>query len=93
MMCCAFLSSMRLISTYGAAISNPADLQLGEIVFFVNTYRRGISHVGVYVGAVTSVQALTPDVVCAWQTSIRNTGPIAITAHPPSQLILLASKC
>jgi cell wall-associated NlpC family hydrolase len=27
-----------------------ADLQPGDLVFFKNTYRRGISHVGVYAG-------------------------------------------
>jgi cell wall-associated NlpC family hydrolase len=45
---------------YGTAISNPSDLQPGDIVFFVNTYRRGISHVGIYVGGGDVVQALTP---------------------------------
>jgi peptidoglycan endopeptidase LytE len=27
-----------------------ADLRRGDLVFFANTYRDGISHVGVYVG-------------------------------------------
>jgi cell wall-associated NlpC family hydrolase len=45
---------------YGTAISNPGDLLPGDIVFFVNTYRRGISHVGIYVGDGNVVQALTP---------------------------------
>ncbi len=45
---------------YGTAISNPSDLMPGDIVFFVNTYRRGISHVGIYIGGGDIVQALTP---------------------------------
>jgi cell wall-associated NlpC family hydrolase len=45
---------------YGTAISNSSDLLPGDIVFFVNTYRRGISHVGIYVGGGDVVQALTP---------------------------------
>lgn len=47
-------------TNYGAAISDPAALQPGDIVFFVNTYRRGISHVGIYIGGGDVVQALTP---------------------------------
>ncbi|MFO7169521.1 MAG: SH3 domain-containing protein [Chloroflexota bacterium] len=47
-------------TSYGVAISNPADLQPGDLVFFVNTYRRGISHVGIYIGGGNVVQALSP---------------------------------
>src|SRR5581483_4455824 len=45
------LSSAGQYSTkYGTIVSNPADLRPGDLVFFVNTYKRGISHVGIYVG-------------------------------------------
>jgi len=47
-------------TAYGTMISDPAELQPGDIVFFVNTYKRGISHVGIYVGGGDVVQALSP---------------------------------
>jgi len=47
-------------TNYGTVISNPADLRPGDIVFFVNTYKRGISHVGIYVGDGEVVQAMSP---------------------------------
>ncbi|HWQ13110.1 MAG TPA: SH3 domain-containing protein [Roseiflexaceae bacterium] len=47
-------------TSYGTAVANPADLQVGDLVFFVNTYRRGISHVGIYIGGGNVVQALSP---------------------------------
>lgn len=53
-------SSGQYSSRYGAVVSNPADLQPGDIVFFVNTYRRGISHVGIYIGGGNVVQAISP---------------------------------
>jgi len=36
-----------------------SDLQPGDILFFVNTYRRGISHVGLYIGNGKFVHAST----------------------------------
>jgi cell wall-associated NlpC family hydrolase len=45
---------------YGTIVSNPDDLRPGDIVFFVNTYKCGISHVGIYVGDGEVVQALSP---------------------------------
>lgn len=44
---------------YGTFISRDS-LQPGDIVFFANTYKPGISHVGVYVGGGMVVQALAP---------------------------------
>jgi cell wall-associated NlpC family hydrolase len=38
---------------------NKADLQEGDILFFVNTYRRGISHVGMYIGEGKFIHAAT----------------------------------
>lgn len=36
-----------------------ADLQPGDILFFVNTYRRGLSHVGMYIGEGKFIHAST----------------------------------
>jgi cell wall-associated NlpC family hydrolase len=47
-------------TAYGTMISNPDELRPGDIVFFVNTYKRGISHVGIYVGDGNVVQAMSP---------------------------------
>ena len=53
-------SAGQFSSNYGTIISNPADLRPGDIVFFVNTYKRGISHVGIYIGNGDVVQAMSP---------------------------------
>ncbi|HEU4324395.1 MAG TPA: SH3 domain-containing protein [Roseiflexaceae bacterium] len=45
---------------YGAIISSASDLRPGDLVFFVNTYKRGISHVGIYAGDGMVLQALSP---------------------------------
>ncbi len=45
---------------YGVIISNVAELQPGDLVFFANTYTAGISHVGLYAGNGNVVQALSP---------------------------------
>ena len=42
----------------GKAIGK-ADLQAGDLVFFKNTYRRGLSHVGVYIGNGFFIHAAT----------------------------------
>jgi cell wall-associated NlpC family hydrolase len=34
----------------GGTSVSPEDLQPGDVVGFVNTYRRGLSHVGIYLG-------------------------------------------
>lgn len=46
---------------YGSLISKD-NLQPGDIVFFANTYKRGISHVGIYVGGGRVAQALAQGV-------------------------------
>lgn len=49
---------------YGTFIDK-ANLQPGDIVFFANTYKRGISHVGIYIGGGMVVQALAQGVPLA----------------------------
>jgi cell wall-associated NlpC family hydrolase len=43
---------------YGSAVSR-GDLQKGDLVLFANTYKRGISHIGVYLGNNNFVHAAT----------------------------------
>lgn len=45
---------------YGTVVSSVSELQPGDIVFFVNTYKQGISHVGIYIGNGDVVQAMSP---------------------------------
>lgn len=45
---------------YGAVVSDIGSLAPGDLVFFVNTYKPGISHVGIYAGGGQVVQALAP---------------------------------
>ncbi len=47
---------------YGEKITRQRDLRPGDIVFFKNTYRRGISHVGIYAGNRLIVQAISENV-------------------------------
>ena len=44
---------------HGAPVPN-AQLQPGDLVFFKNTYKRGISHVGIYAGAGRFIHAANP---------------------------------
>lgn len=46
---------------YGTFIDR-SHLQPGDLVFFANTYKRGLSHVGIYVGDGMVIQALAPGV-------------------------------
>jgi cell wall-associated NlpC family hydrolase/uncharacterized protein YraI len=47
-------------NAYGTIISDPGALAPGDLVFFVNTYKPGISHVGIYIGGGQVVQAMSP---------------------------------
>ncbi len=47
-------------SRYGTFISGLDNLQPGDLLFFVNTAGPGITHVGIYVGSGTMVNAMTP---------------------------------
>jgi cell wall-associated NlpC family hydrolase len=44
---------------YGSKISDD-QLRPGDLVFFRNTYRHGISHVGIYIGNGNFVHAANP---------------------------------
>jgi SH3-like domain-containing protein len=46
-------------SGIGTRIKHQRNLQPGDIVYFKNTYRRGISHVGIYAGNRLVIQAVS----------------------------------
>ncbi|HEX8550279.1 MAG TPA: NlpC/P60 family protein [Abditibacteriaceae bacterium] len=46
------------LASYGTRVSRN-DIQTGDMVFFANTYKRGISHIGVYIGNGNFVHAAT----------------------------------
>jgi cell wall-associated NlpC family hydrolase len=48
-------------TSYGTFIDR-GSLAAGDLVFFANTYKRGISHVGIYIGGGMVLQALAPGV-------------------------------
>lgn len=48
-------------TAYGTIISDKEALAPGDLVFFANTYKKGISHVGIYIGNGNVVQAMSPE--------------------------------
>ncbi|HEY1015316.1 MAG TPA: NlpC/P60 family protein [Herpetosiphonaceae bacterium] len=47
---------------FGAKVARRSELRPGDVVFFRNTYKRGISHVGIYAGQGLVIQAISESV-------------------------------
>lgn len=47
---------------FGAKVASRGQLRPGDVVFFRNTYKRGISHVGIYAGQGLVIQAISEEV-------------------------------
>lgn len=54
------------ISSYGTPVDF-ANLQPGDIIFFQNTYRYGVSHLGIWVGDNTFIHAPEPGSVISYE--------------------------
>lgn len=54
------------ISNYGTPVAFE-DLQPGDVIFFQNTYRYGVSHLGIWVGNNTFIHAPEPGSVVSYE--------------------------
>ncbi len=78
-------------TAYGAIVSNAADLQPGDLVFFANTYTRGISHVGSTSAAAMWSRRSRPVLALVSLISAAATGPhitMLACAHARKTLLL-----